>query len=80
MPLAKPFPSESAIGRHLVAALILGLLFAVLGPFKAVAAAVGLVLILAILEWPIIGLVAVVLSGTCFKIIGSETIASKTER
>jgi DNA-binding LytR/AlgR family response regulator len=33
MPLAKPFPSESAIGRHLVAALILGLLFAVLGPF-----------------------------------------------
>lgn len=33
MPLAKPFPSESATGRHLVAALILGLLFAVLGPF-----------------------------------------------
>lgn len=33
MPLAKPFPSESAIGRHVVAALILGLLFAVLGPF-----------------------------------------------
>ena len=33
MPLAKPLPSESAIGRHLVAALILGLLFAVLGPF-----------------------------------------------
>lgn len=33
MPLAKPFPRESAIGRHLVAALILGLLFALLGPF-----------------------------------------------
>lgn len=33
MPLAKPFPSESEIGRHLFAALILGLLFAVLGPF-----------------------------------------------
>ena len=33
MPLAKPFPSESAIGRHLVAALALGMLFAVLGPF-----------------------------------------------
>ncbi|MBJ7441891.1 MAG: LytTR family transcriptional regulator, partial [Sphingopyxis sp.] len=33
MPLAKLFSGESAIGRHLVAALILGLLFALLGPF-----------------------------------------------
>lgn len=48
--------------------------FAGLGPSKSVAAVLGLGLIVAILEWPIIGLVAVVLSGTCFQIMGSEAI------
>jgi hypothetical protein len=48
--------------------------FALLGPYKSIGAAVGLALVLAIFEWPIIGLVAVVLSGTCFQIIGSDMI------
>jgi hypothetical protein len=45
-----------------------------LGPTKSVAVAFGTMLALAMFEWPIIGLTMVVLSATCFQIMGSETI------
>ena len=49
-------------------------LLAGLGPTKSIAAVFGLLLTAAMLEWPIIGLVLVVLSGTCFQIMGGEAI------
>ena len=49
-------------------------LFVSLGPTKLVVAVAGFVLALAMLQWPIIGLVLVVLTGTCFQVLGSGPI------
>jgi hypothetical protein len=57
--------SVSAIGATLV-----GGLFVAVGPAKAAGAILGLGVVLATFEWPIVGLVGVILCGTCFQIIG----------
>ena len=50
------------------------LLFVGIGPTKSVAAVAGVAVTVAMLEWPLLGLVLVILSGTCFQVLGSETI------
>jgi hypothetical protein len=50
------------------------LLFVGLGPTRSVAAVAGVAVTFAMLEWPLLGLVLVILSGTCFQVLGSESI------
>lgn len=61
---------KAALVPSLVAA-IAAVLFATLGPTKTIAVVFGIILSAAIFEWPIVGLVAVFFSETCFQVLGS---------
>ncbi len=68
-------PRGSVVGPVALAGLATSAvvaLFVGLGPTKSIAAVFGILLAVVILEWPIVGLVMVVLSGTCFQIMGGE--------
>ena len=48
------------------------MLFIGLGPTKPLQVCIGLLAAFAMLEWPVIGMVLVVLCGTCFQILGDQ--------
>jgi O-Antigen ligase len=55
-------------------AVAVGALFSMMGPLKAIIIATGIVMMIGMIEWPIIGLFMVIMCATCLQVYGDGNL------